>query len=266
MIGLSAAFVFTGCSKDSDSTPETHPASIVVFKPIDGMSVKSLDDVSLKFTVTSVEGVKHLKITNKQAGAIMETTVTDVDVTDNKYLYTYSKEDLKAGPVGTEVYTITITDEKNNITTKSVSMQVVSGFSSQVLGSFYNIQGSKPGSYDLVSAEQRVSSDLESLKDMKNTDALLFTGSWVAANSTLYVKLAPTFDYDKGASIAAIAAYNAGTKTASISTPVLGDLYMARLRGSDVYAIIKITANDPSNNDCACPRTGKLSFGFKKTI
>jgi hypothetical protein len=178
---------------------------------------------------------------------------------------------LNAGlNLGITTYTFIVTDRNGLKAEREIRVEVKNvgtPFGAEITGQFFHIGGSLQGSYNLVTS-QNVSSTAanEGVRDISNTDAIgnPFTGSWDAKNTTRFVK-ANNFDYANGTVEDAIAAFNAGTGSAAVNGPVAGDIYIARLRGSNDYAVIKVVNIDPNNNDCNCGNRGKLIFDYKKS-
>lgn len=186
---------------------------------------------------------------------------------ENQYIDTLV---LNAGSnLGVTTYTFRVTD-KNGLTAETfVRVEVrASGtpMTNEVTGQFFHIGGSLQGSYDLVAGANVASTAANNgVRDISNTDAAgnPFTGSWEAINDSRFVKAAG-FDYDNATVEAAEAAYTAGSANAAVNGPAVGDIYIARLRGANNYAVIKVTALDPNNNDCNCGNRGKLTFDYKR--
>ncbi len=132
-------------------------------------------------------------------------------------------------------------------------------------GIFYHIWGPYEGAYNLVDDKTMWAGDDDSKKDMLNIEEESFDGSWDtgAGNTTLFVKADNAFDYENISKNDAITAFNSGTSSSSITKPLEGDIYIAKLRGEDEYAVIKIT----SINAFYCPTCnypGQISFDYKK--
>jgi hypothetical protein len=106
-------------------------------------------------------------------------------------------------------------------------------------------------------------SDFE--KDMMSTDdfGASFTGSFESFTGTEFV-LDNGYDYGIGDSDAAIAAYAAGEPSDYIVSPDVGNIYIVDIGGQGVYAALKITAIDPTDDACFCTSEGSISFTYKK--
>lgn len=255
---------FTGCKKDEVPPVVVTNPVISVASPTDGDSKISGSTVTLAFTANTDNGLKRVVVKYKASNGI-EVTKFDTVLVSQPNSFTFSRN-YTVGQIGTETYTITVTDKKDNIQTKSVNIKSITGFAEETFGKFYHILGSNPGAFDLAKSEARQNSDADADKDMVNNDAAAtFTGGWEAKNSTLFVRTA-TFNYSTGTVIDAEKAYAAGTPDSKVATPVAGDIYIARLRGSNTYVAIKIIANEILNDDCGCTNKGKLTFNLKKSL
>ncbi len=260
---VTVASIFTGCKDDDDPTIDPG-TTITVTSPLDGASHISRTTVNLAFTANSSNGLKKVVVKFKSATGT-ETTKFDTTLSTQPSDFNFARNYI-VGSIGTETYTITVTDKKDNIETKSVNIKSITGFEAEDFGTFFHILGSKPGAFDLVKGEQRVITDSNDDKDMENSSTVgVFTGGWFAKNSTLYVKTLG-FDYNTGTINEAKSIYAAGSPNGTVTAPLDGDVYVAKLRGTDTYAIIKVITNEPLNDECGCTNKGKLIFNFKKSI
>lgn len=222
---ISMTSLFSSC-KEEDPDPIVTKPAIEVSSPVDGTSQVSGTTTNLSFTANSTNGLKKVVVKFKSATGL-ETTKFDSTLTTQPTSFTFSRN-YTAGPIGTETYTIVITDKKDNIETKSVNIKSITGFAVEDFGTFFHILGSNPGAFDLVKGEQRVISDSDNDKDIVNTNSSgVFTGSWIAKNSTLFVS-APGFNYTGGTINEAKDIYAAGSPNASVSNPTNGSIYIAK--------------------------------------
>jgi len=256
------ATVFTGCKEDD---PKVEPATVIaVTSPTDGASQISGTTITLAFTANSDNGLKRVVVKFKSATG-SEITKFDTLLTTQPTGFSFSRN-YTVGSIGSETYTISVTDKKDNIETKSVNVKSITGFDAELFGKFYHILGTNPGAFDLVRNEARIITDTDMDKDLVNNDgAGVFTGGWIAKNSTMFVK-AVGFNYNTGTSNDARNVYAAGSPKSNIALPVNGEIFIAKLRGTDTYAIIKIISNDLMNDECGCSNKGKLTFNFKKSL
>ena len=260
---LSISSFFVGCKDEDDPITPANPA-ITITSPIDGDTAVSGSTINLKFSVTSGNGIKKIVVKYKPANGV-ETNKFDSTFASSPANYSFSRS-YKVGPIGTETYTIVITDIKDNIVTKAVNLKSVTGFGPEDFGSFFHILGTLPGAFDLVAESQRTVTQPDADKDIANTDgAVGFTGAWESKNNTKFVK-ANTFNPSTGTVEQAITAYDNGTPSTSVSLPLEGDVYIARIRNGNTYAVIKVETKDATNNDCGCANKGKLVFSYKKSL
>lgn len=199
---------------------------------------------------------------------------TDTTITINAPSYSTSLT-INAPAAGiSDTYTFILTDKDGENTSKTLEVTGISGvvstpFGTELQGAFFHIGGSLEGAYDLMNETTVATSGMETAKDMKNIDASgnNFTGSFQAGtgNQTLFVR-DNSFDYDNGSVEDATAAFNAGNASSTILNPLAGTILIAKLRGGNDYAVIKIQNWDPANNECNCGNLGKLTFNYKKSL
>ncbi len=263
VVGISA-LVLTGCKKD-DPTPEVVTSPVIVLtSPVDGESKISGTTLTLAFTANTDNGIKRVVIKYKSATG-SEIVKLDSIIVAQPTSFAFSRN-YTVGAIGTESYTMVVTDKKDNIQTKSINIKSITGFADETFGKFYHILGSNSGAFDLMKSESRLGSDADADKDMVNTDATtVFSGAFTAKNLTMFVKSA-TFNYNNGTTIEAANEYASGTPSATVSLPVNGDIYIAKLRNTNTYVIVKIIANEPTNDECGCTNKGKLTFNLKKSL
>ncbi len=277
LIGATA-LTFTACSDDDDPDNPNRPILTVTESTIgiDGGLIEATVGTVLEFEWEARKGDVDLDL--------FEIAVDDVSISEttdggNTLPYEIANADdeiytdgisLNVGnSVGAKIYTFKVTDrdglDDEVIVTVNV-MAATTPLATEVNGAFFHIGGSLEGAYDLVNEGVVPASDPDANKDMENTDMAgsTFTGSWEAANTTMFVKAPTSFDYDNATVESATATYTAGTPAAAVSNPAANDIYVANLRGTNDYAVIKITNVDPNDNTCNCANTGKISFDFKK--
>ncbi|MEO6189858.1 MAG: hypothetical protein ABIO44_05275 [Saprospiraceae bacterium] len=262
MVSISLAFIFNGCEKDD---PNVNPTtSITVISPIDGNPQIAHTNINLAFNVTSDNGLKRVVVKFKSATSA-EIVKFDTLLASQPTSFSFSRN-YTLGDVGSETYTISVTDKKDNIETKSINVKSISGFDVELFGKFYHILGTKSGAYDLIKNEEKLVTDSDNDKDIVNNDAVgVFTGGWVSNNNTMFVK-AIGFDFNNGTINDAKSFYTSGTPKSNVSAPSNNDVYIAKLRGSETYVVIKILTNDILNDECGCLNKGKLTFNFKKSL
>lgn len=267
---IGASMVMTSCADDSDD-PAVPPTLTVTEENsangvVDGKVNTSAD--TLRFAWDSRNGDANLEkfsisFNGKELNVITERGFNlDNNITSSNKS-TYRDTALFVSDPG--VYTFKVTDKDGESASVDIEVMVGTPLSTEVTGAFFHIEGTSQGSYDLVNNTTVAASGANSLKDMSNTDAAgdPFTGSWTAKNSTMFVKVS-SFDYANATAQMAANAYNNGTASASVTDPIVGDFYIAKLRGTSDYAVIKVTNVDPNDNTCNCGNKGKITFDYKK--
>ncbi len=199
----------------------------------------------------------------------------DISTTSEVLVYTYI---VPEQPVGTTVtVTFTVTDKE---TTNEVVMtfDIVEGgtnptetaFGEEKTASIWNKLGSQSGAYDLNTDANVASSetaDMQNPTDLTSKVDNNFFAGWTSETTTRFVK-ANDFDYATGTVEAAITAY-AGTKLETVGANYdtdeanavkINDIYVAKIRDTDEYALIKVTAVNVTADD----NDDKITFSYKK--
>ncbi len=132
-------------------------------------------------------------------------------------------------------------------------------------GEFYHRSGIREGSYDLVNNQLLSAASADFEKDMSNTDntGQPFTGSWEALNATRFVR-DNNFDFANASEEAAVSSYSSQVSSNGIADPIVNEIYIAKLRGNNQYAVIKITGLDPNDPAGGGNNPGKITFDYKK--
>jgi hypothetical protein len=267
MLGLVSLTFLSSCGTDEDEN--LNP--ILTISPSSAQQLVEGEEFSVEVVAgenpTSKKRLETLTITS-DAGANESITIQASTYT-NTFVFTVPPARSAA-----YTFTFTVTDRDGLTATRTLSVTSIveppvgTPFGAEVVGAFFHIQGTLHGAYDLVNETTVAAAGAESIKDMKNTDAagVTFTGSWTTGtgNTTAYRKV-NTFDYDNGTVEDAITAYNAGTASTNVNNPATGDIYIAKIRGGNDYAVIKITNVDANDNTCNCGNRGKISFNYKKS-
>lgn len=150
--------------------------------------------------------------------------------------------------VTTESFSFTIYD--NNDKYASVSFTITTYDPYQMTethtGTIYNALGANPAGWDLVSNNSLAyTSSNDDIKDMMNqttvvTDNNNWVSGWEALNNTLYVETSASI-YNNATTLNVPDAYSSGTPVSAITNAGIGKYYVAKLRGGNDYAVIKIT-------------------------
>ena len=170
--------------------------------------------------------------------------------------------------LGITTYTFSLTDKDGSLVERVINVTVANPttpLAMEKTGEIYHVGGSLKGSWDLVADLAKGASDPAADKDIRNKDIAgdPFTGSFNNTNNTMFVK-SNSFDYMNATEESAMAAYAAGTPSATVTNPAVGDMYIAKIRGGNTYMVIKIATIDAADNTCNCGNKGKMTFTYKK--
>lgn len=130
-----------------------------------------------------------------------------------------------------------------------------------------NIKGPNSGAFDLVALSNKGESDLATGKDMNDdgTNALWDKSFNAGTSGTLYTKVSSSFDYTNATDISIKTAYDADNAVGTVNNIAAGDLYVAKLRGLDQYALIKVTfISTESGTTGAGNNNEYMEFSVKK--
>lgn len=262
--------LFTSCKKDEAA--KVAPTVSFVPDATTAEVAKKGDTYQLSVSYHADQKLKSVTV-NRTVGASKSTfkaaITTFSNATDYTEVYTLTCDST----TGKSEYEFVVVDADGQTASKTLTLNAKAAPTGTLLatektGLFYNVNGKGTGAYDLVADASVAASGAETSKDMKNIDkaGTAFTGSWGTGtgNTTMYVK-ANTFTYATATVEAAAAAYAAGSASANITGPAKDDIYIAKLRGGSDYAVIKITALEPTNNDPgSASNFGKITFSYKK--
>lgn len=260
------AVTMTACKKDETDDLTKNENPVLTLTAAGGTTVEAGSIVSLTISVRANDDgdkIKTVALTDADDFALFY--IEDVNETSLDTTITF----VASSAFETSVYTLAAGDKKDHIAVKTISIITVSGFASEESGEFYHISAPTgyEGAYDFVNDVRVASTENDSIKDMIHNDGVgVFTGSWTSNNGTMYVK-ATALDFDATTYSTTVSTYSNLSSTASVGmvSPVEGEVYIAKLRGNQGYALIKITSNNATNADCGCQTNrGKLSFDYKK--
>lgn len=134
------------------------------------------------------------------------------------------------------------------------------------MDTIWNVKGPNKGAYNLVSGVAVSEGDANANKDA--VDMGVLAGGVVtwpktlnSLNGTMFVTAASSFTYATATDSTLIKAYAAGTAAATTKVLAAGDVILAKLRGGNTYAAIKIIAvtETPSDNK------DYIHFGYRLT-
>ncbi len=159
------------------------------------------------------------------------------------------------------------------LTTKTINIKtdVATYLNKEYSGKLYHVKATTgSGAWDLVTNAGKFSADSDADKDMTQSSVATSGSTWVAgwqinkSNITKFVKV-KNFDYAKATVRNAKAAFDAGIALSFVSPVALNDIYIAKLREQEEYAVIKITKITPTDATGTTDQSkGSLEFTYKK--
>lgn len=179
--------------------------------------------------------------------------------------YTYTTTADQKGKIMTITYTATDINGKQGEASYTLTVSADTPMAYESTGSILgNLIGPDQSAWNLVTNVREAKS---ATSDMQNPS--LATGTleeqwikgWNAETTTQYVK-SNAFNYDNATVEAAVASYAEGTPTSSVRNVVVGDIFIAKLRGKDAYAVIKMTRVD--NRITTGSHVEEMHFSYKK--
>lgn len=269
---LASAFVFTGCSDDEEEDP-SGPSMTVTPTEFTGWGG---DTLTIDYAISSNEEITSLTVTpntteltsytfdqstlNGQFSATgtIEYILPDGSNWDDgdSFDIVFVAQDEDGGAEFPTSKTVTVTYDEPITSTP---------FDEEHTGEIWNIQGLEFGAWDLVANVGLSVSASDDDKDMINTTTSqnpeIFVSGWTANNGTNFVDVsAAGIAYEDMDQEVVASAYAAGTAVTTVSDVEAGDIYIANLRGTGDYAVIRIdnvVITTTDNND-------KIEFTYKK--
>lgn len=188
--------------------------------------------------------------TLKRSVMVSSNTSRDTDVyyfyftKDNNFNRTTPGTDLLLGPgTITLIYDVKLNDQATG--------QKLYNICSSAFPSAYNLQALTGVSASTNGAGIiTVGSGADMAQQSGVANCGTFNG-WVGQNGTTFVKAGSGFDYSNASRNAAETTYQDGTATGTVTGVAVGDIYVANLRGTNTYAVVRITAVNATttNND-----------------
>ncbi len=257
------AVVFSGCGKDDPEGPTlTISANVTEAWENDTIiftySVASNEELKLlSYTTSAPNIVANGEVAlsgNSVSNETLEVKLPSTGITNNSSItFTFTATD-KDGEEWGDTKEITITLKEPAAAGTVLAYENTAGV-------IWNLIGPNQGAWDLVANVGKSSTDADADKDMINTStvSLGWVNAWTAGNSTMFVK-DNSFDYAAGTLEDAQTAYSNGSASATVTTPAVGDIYIAKLRGGSDYAVIKITGVTETASD----NLDNIAFSYKK--
>lgn len=261
---LAATMLFSSCTKDEESFTAPTIAFPNGTKTLEFTGIESIDII---VKIKAEAKIASLQYSNETGIFPFNDAIGK---SDYEFNFKVSTADLAIAMEGKEllVYTFTLLDKDNNsrVSTFSITQELVTNLSTEKTnGVIGNLIGSEMGAWDLVADIGKASSDDAADKDMINTTILESTATgtfeveWEAGNTTMFVKV--NEDY---ASITteemAKDLYLDEAPVTKVSNVAVGDLYIAKIRGTKAYTVLEVTGvmvTDDNHED-------KIEFKYKK--
>jgi hypothetical protein len=256
--------IFSSCEKEED--PD---GPIISFtNDVDETTISSGGSWTITGNITSVAGldeVKYYQVIGANETQLGSTVTSFSD--KNDFDFSVTVNNISA----TMYFKVTATDKNDVTNSKSFLIKVGTVLSDVNAGKIYHIQASTGnGAWDLVADVAKMSADAAADKDMIQASTNTSGSAWVAGwnvgsgNTTMFVK-ANSYDYNNAYFETAKATYAAGSPSNTIRNVAQNDIYIAKLRGQDNYAVIKITKMDPADTSgTGGSNPGVIEFNYKK--
>ncbi|ABG60620.1 hypothetical protein [Cytophaga hutchinsonii] len=189
----------------------------------------------------------------------VELNANNVAIVSDEYYFAFTDGTNFGGPTNT-----------SGILLGPAKIFIVYGVLKETTGlKLNNIQGPNSGAFDLVALTNKAASDAETGKDMIDADKT--TAFWeksfnAGTSGTLYAKLAPGFDYTNATDLTIKNAYAAAGNAIDTQTGVAaGDIFVAKLRGGNDYALIKVTFISTDTDGTGAGKNNEyMEFSVKK--
>jgi hypothetical protein len=265
-----------GCNNDTGSDVTTDLLKVTVNEGTSS-TYKQGTTVVYNWSVVSGEKMNSLVITPSKGSAETKNLGNNVGSLSGSYTYPISATETQ----GTVITIKFVATDAKTAFTETKSFIIVANSPLMTVtnsGVIYHILGAKQGAWDLmtnagVPEGGGASRYLGSNKDMinvENSTVGLFEKKWVAGNTTRFVKVTG-FDYANATVDGAKDAYSKGTEIgeggstfATLKSPVscgISDIFIAKLRGAENYAVIKI---EEILDDGAVSNDDYIKFSYKK--
>lgn len=156
--------------------------------------------------------------------------------------------------------------------TLTITTDVATYLSKEITtGKIYHVMATTGNcAWDLLGDAPKKTADNDADKDMTQSSIATTGSTWVAgwkintSNTTKYVKN-KNFNYAKPTLREAKAAFDAGLALSFVPSVAVNDILIAKLRGQEEYAIIKITKITPTDATGTTDLSkGSLEFTYKK--
>ncbi len=246
-------FIAEGGSLTGDVTMDGDKAFSIVFNVTDDSKVKTVEVKS---------------VVNGRVSPQLDTTINAASAKIRLNRKSYAA-------IATEVWTITVTDDKGSSTSKSLTISTTTAASGDPLTSFekdnnslpfkvWNFQGPNAGAFDLLDGTARVKGDPAAEKDLQDSCTLAevaqWPGRWTSKNGTMFKKVTGYTYADVTNTGQLDAVWNASGNAVKSMTVVAGDLYIASVTRTSAKVLISVDAVTKTAGD----NLDYVQFKFKK--
>jgi hypothetical protein len=222
--------------------------------------------INASANTTTYENISRVRITRTFGTFVTTELDTSLNIRNFSYFNTY----LASSDPGTENWVFRADDISGEWSQVTLQVITIEAPLTEYTGVIWNAIGGNNFAWDLVSNQPRALSEPDSSKDMINNSSLStclppfnFSNSWIAGNQTRF-KRANWYVYENASTQTAIDAYSGGTishlPSATAQGLANGDIFIARLRGTNNYAVIRITNVEWTSGD----DLDKIEFTYKK--
>jgi len=243
MLAIAAVALLSSCSDDNDPKPApTISAYVGSSNSGNTGNFEAGTNVSITVVVNAPADIDQINGTVTVVGGSTQ-TLTDFPI--KKGFDTKTTHSVVVGyevTNATTVFTFTVKDKDGS--TSTTTYTVNPAFVEKADQTIYNALAPTGyyGAYNLetLSGVPSSSNDKD-MQDMTPSATGIYAKGWDGASGTVFVK-SNSYDYANANWATAKAAFAAGTSTNSVTNAAVGDIYIAKLRNQDNYAVIKVTA------------------------
>lgn len=270
-LAVASVFVLNSCG-DGSTNPAPTIDLIAESGSITGDITMDGDKAfTLVFNVSDDSKVKSIEVNSTVDGR--SSAQFDTAVSTKTIKIKLSKKSLAR--IATEVWTISATDDDGNTASKAITITTNTNASGNALTTFtkdnnnlpfkvWNFHGPNAGAFDLMDGIPQTKADPNTDKDIHDStgtsEIAQWPGRWVSKNGTMFKKVTSYAFADivnTGMLDAAWAASGTETKFMLVST---GDLYIAKLRGTNTKVLISVVEVKKTSGD----NLDYIQFNFKK--
>jgi len=271
ILAVSSVFVLNSCG-DGTTNPAPTIDLIAESGSITGDVTMDGDKAfTLVFNVSDDSKVKSIEVSSTVDGR----TAPQFDTTVSTKTIKIKLSKKSLARIATESWTISATDDDGNTSSKVIVITTNTAASGNPLTTFtkdnnnlpfkvWNFQGPNAGAFDLLDGIPQTKADPDSDKDVHDStgtnEIAQWPGRWVAKNGTRFKKITSYSFADIANTGMLDAAWTAGGAETRIIMLTKGDLYIAKLRGTNQKVLVSITDVVKTSGD----NLDYVEFSFKK--